>query len=333
MNTNNFKIENNGITSIMVKGYVRNSIVSKLIEANKGQRITIWQNTDMYFPCDRLLLNMGTDLKDLFLHSHDFDLLIIKSFVEWCNTKEVIEFLQYLKSSNIARDKKIVVLFNTKRDGKFIDGEITFDDFKIYKSVIEEVSEEIYLFNKVDFQIYKLQDKTGKELTLWKDSYSTLNRIANDSDKKICYISSVNLTKYIVNEIDVGRVDVYYYKDADSLYQIKELDYAKQFFNEKGSKVECLSAESLVNDYLNSFSQNISQEELIKKYNENDGLIIYDFQFLKGKENCIKFIYDLIESFYEKDKQLQIISNCDIEEIKEGMIYRFYERTKKFIIE
>ena len=172
---NNFKIENNGITSIITKGHIKGSIVNKIVSENSNKKITIWQNNGYYYPCDRVQLTMATDLFELIKENNNWDILIIDSFVEWCNSKEIIDFLIYLKNSKEYENKSIIIFFKTKRINVSYEKNVSIDEFSIFRDIIQKISNEIFLFNKTDeLWIYKLQDVKGNILSLWKDEHLKL---------------------------------------------------------------------------------------------------------------------------------------------------------------
>ena len=331
MNTNNLKIENNGITSIILHGYIRHMLVEKLVKVNSDKKITIWQNADYYFPCDRCKLTMGTNLKELFIDYHDFDLLIINAFVEWCNAKEIIEFLKYIKTSPLAKDKKIVIIFSLSPSDKTSGEEIEFSDLKVFKDVIEEVSDNIYLYNRIDYNTNKIQDTKGKILSIWK--CKSLNLFRFNLDNKTCSICANELSSYLVKIIGKMEGNAVYVKNENAVYSNQELDKACEWLNEKNYKISCVGAESLNNEYSCALSSNIDQNTLIDKYCDYDALIINDFQLLKGNEDAIKYVFNIFKKMAENDKSVIIFSSCDIEEIDQYATYNFNSCFNKYIVE
>lgn len=333
MNTNNFKIENNGIISILPKGRMRQNIIKRIIESNKDKKIMLWQNWDIYYPCERLHLNLMTDLKALILDSSDFDLLIIDCFVEWCNTSETIEFLKYIKKSNYIKNKKIVIFFNTRKEKSETGNNISLNDFKVYKDIILEISNEIYLFNKKeDFFIYKLQDKEGAILSYWDcRGYNTLYRV--DLVDKSKFILSTELYSFLKYELFFSFSNIKYFVDEKNLILTKELQDLANYFEEKDFKVAIINAESLCNEYLDSISKKIDKNDLIDNYQEYEALIIYDLQFLQQKDNCAEYVYKLIEAFYKSDRKIILLSTCDINDKTKEFLDNFYTNIEKYIVE
>ena len=89
----------------------------------------------------------------------------------------------------------------------------------------------------------------------------------------------------------------------------------------------------MITKYLNSFATGEEKNNLLNKYKQYDVVFIDDFQLLKGEINLIKCIYDVIENLYKSDKSVIIISKCDIEDIKIDLVYSFYYKISKYIIE
>lgn len=89
----------------------------------------------------------------------------------------------------------------------------------------------------------------------------------------------------------------------------------------------------MITKYLNSFATGEEKNNLLNKYKQYDVVFIDDFQLLKGEINSIKCIYDVIENLYKSDKSVIIISKCDIEDIKIDLVYSFYYKISKYIIE
>lgn len=333
MNINDLKLDKNGITSIIARGYIKGGFIDELIGANKDKRITMWQNCDRYYLCDRLCLNMATDLRRLLLENHDFDILIIDCFVEWCNTREVVEFLKYVKDCSLTKNKKIVIFFKVKWDDKKIDDEIRLEDFKVYKEIIEKVSNDIYLINKEDVFTYKMQDKEGNALSVWNYRCSYLHRVEMGESEKNTYLFPHDFSRFILEGDCFSTTNVVCLQDANGLFSKEEMQELSQCFSELNHGAMAISAENLINEHLSLPESVINPSDILEQYDEYNKLLIYNFEYLKGKENSAKFVCNLIERFYQKNKPVAIISQCDIKDIEYCPSFSFYNKIDKYIVE
>ncbi len=338
MNINNLKIENHGIISIITKAYIGSRIVHGIVEANLNKKIMVWEDSNEYYPCERVQLSFTTNLKGLLLDDYNFDLLIINRFAEWCNTKETIEFLKYIKKCEFLKNKSIVILFSPKKDIKLNEREVKFDDCKIFKDVIQEVSDTIYLFNRnEDYLTCKLQDKNGNILSNWGNIRLTMFRVDNCNNR---FIPAYNLPKFIGEQLYGSYTKIFFFKSLFNTYKSNRIKEVCDFLINKQFNAKYLNAEELINEYLNSFEMGEDQSNLLNKYNQYDVVFIDDFQLLKGKIDYIKYVHDIIENLYKNNKYVIIISECELEDIKceledikIGLSYSFYDKTNKYIIE
>ena len=333
MNINNLKLDKNGITSIIARGYIKGGIIDAIIGANKDKRINMWQNCDRYYPCDRLCLNMATDLRRLLLENHDFDILIIDCFVEWCNTREVIDFLKYVKDCSLTKNKKIVIFFKAKWDDKKFDDEISLEDFKVYKEIIEEVSNDIFLINKEDTFTCKIQDKEGNTLSIWNHRGLLLRRVEMVENEKKTYIFSHDFSRFILREKCFLSSNIVCIQNKNGLFSKEEMQELGQCFAELNHGAMAISAENLINEHLSLPESVVNPSDMPEQYDEYKELLIYNFEYLKGKENSAKFVCDLIERFYQKNKPVALISQCDIRDIEYCQECSFYDQIAKYIVE
>ena len=159
------------ITSIITQGYKRNYLTPNLIEQFSNKRILLWQRHSEYFPCKRFELYYGVDLKECIKEQiNDFDVLIINSFVEWCNSKETIEFVKFLYEMEEMDNKQVILIFSCK----YVENKKSqsLKDFKNYNGVIKEVSNQIYSFKEGKvFGEYLMEDYSTGEVTAWQSYY------------------------------------------------------------------------------------------------------------------------------------------------------------------
>lgn len=167
------------ITSILTTGIVRNCVIPNIIGQFDG-RVMLWQNSDIYYPCNRIQLYYGTSLKYLYnLYKDDFDVLVVNPLIDGFNSKETIEFVEYIKNEN--PNKKFIFIFKPSNYAK----ELNLDAYKNYKDIIEKCSNDIFILKRIDHFTAELQNlktkQTDKYECLIDDSFKDyLKKVANE---------------------------------------------------------------------------------------------------------------------------------------------------------
>ncbi|MBO5954925.1 MAG: hypothetical protein J6Q13_03050 [Clostridia bacterium] len=153
--------ENSQITSILASGYRRHSVVANIL-GQFGSRVMLWQTNSAYFPCNRMQLYYGVRLRFLCdTYKDDFDVLVVDSFRDCFNTKETIEFIEYVKSKNEFTNKKFIFIFTAVEMGKKFD----IDSFTNFKETIEKLSDDIFLLRRTEnYDILSLENCKTKEV-------------------------------------------------------------------------------------------------------------------------------------------------------------------------
>lgn len=149
------------ITSILASGYRRHSVVTNIL-GQFGSRVMLWQTGNEYFPCNRMQLFYGVRLRFLCdTYKDDFDVLVVDSFRDCFNTKETIEFIEYVKNENKLKNKKFIFIFTAVEMGNKFD----IDCFTNFKETIEKLSDDIFLLRKTeDYNIMILENCKTKQV-------------------------------------------------------------------------------------------------------------------------------------------------------------------------
>ena len=168
MDLKTYKIDEKGLISILSRGHIYSldTIIKELVKNNPDKKIMLWQKYDNYAECNRLKLHFGDDLKELVDKYNEFDVLVIDNLTEKANTKENIDFINYITTDEKFKDKTFIIFFspiNCERED-----EISLSKFDVYKDLIETKSSEVLCFNSISSLDSMVMDKDGKVVSVIK---------------------------------------------------------------------------------------------------------------------------------------------------------------------
>ena len=106
MDLKTYKIDEKGLISILHRGYFYSldKVIKEMVKNNPDKKIMLWQKYDNYAECNRLKLRFGDNLKELVDKYNEFDVLVIDNLTEKANTKENIDFINYITTDEKFKD-------------------------------------------------------------------------------------------------------------------------------------------------------------------------------------------------------------------------------------
>lgn len=174
------QIEKGDIVSIFVYGYDRIYLATQIVKGLNSNRVLLFNsgsNSRLYFPCKRVEMSYGWDLKEMVKeYKNDFSIAIVNCLTTDFNTKETNEFIKFLKEDKEMKTKSFVLVFKASF-GSFEKGNrLDYKYFNIYKKSIINNCNKQYSFYRTTKDILKkewfLENLLTKEKICYKNVHS-----------------------------------------------------------------------------------------------------------------------------------------------------------------
>jgi len=147
---NLIKFEKGKITCILTKAHNTFLFAKQFIENNKNKNILLYQIRNLTYPCNNITLTYGTNLIRLVNDDlNKFDILLIDHLIDDFNSKETIEFLNYIKTDHKFKNKAFVVLFTKYTEDKVMN----LEHYENCKKTILNVSDYLYVLNNKAYNL------------------------------------------------------------------------------------------------------------------------------------------------------------------------------------
>ena len=118
-------IEKGDCISLFTYGFDRLYVVTQIVKELNSHKVILFNagsNSHMYFPCKRVEMSYGWDLKDMINDfKKDFSIGIINCLCPKFNTKETIDFIKFLREDPDMKNKTFIPTIENLRFNGNVD--------------------------------------------------------------------------------------------------------------------------------------------------------------------------------------------------------------------
>ena len=143
-------IEKGDCISLFTYGFDRLYVVTQIVKELNSHKVILFNagsNSHMYFPCKRVEMSYGWDLKDMVNDfKKDFSIGIINCLCPKFNTKETIEFIKFLREDPDMKNKTFILIFRAKYGSWSLGKKLDYKYFNVYKKSILNYCNKHYSF-------------------------------------------------------------------------------------------------------------------------------------------------------------------------------------------
>ena len=121
--------------------------ITKLVRDINSNETIIFNSNQFYYPCKRVVMNYGCNLKDTIKeYINDFSIAIINCLYTNSNTKETMDFIRFIREDRIMKGKTFILVFYSNNEIYKEGDKLDYSYFEIYKKLIYKYCNKHYSF-------------------------------------------------------------------------------------------------------------------------------------------------------------------------------------------